>query len=201
MSAGARDLLTGVILAGGRGTRMGGCDKGLVEIGGHPMAWHVAERLRPQVTALLASANRNHTRYRELLACEVVDDAIEGYAGPLAGMASAMRCCTTRYLLTAPCDSPLLAVDLGARLHRAMIDEDAEICVAHDGERMQPVFALIDCALLESCVAYLAGGDRKIDRWYGGHRLAQADLSDRRECFLNVNRPEDRAAVEALLAR
>jgi len=192
--------ITGVVLAGGRARRMGGEDKGLVKVDGEAMVVHALRGLTPQVGALLVNANRNQERYRLLGGCDVVADADGDYAGPLAGMASAMRHATTRFILTVPCDSPLLVADLGERLFGALAAEDAEISVAHDGTRMQPVFALLDCALAQSIVDYLAGGGRKIDAWYARRRLALADFTDHPDMFLNINTPEDRDTLEKRLA-
>ena len=193
------ERIAGVVLAGGQGRRMGGEDKGLVEVAGRPMVAHVLERLRPQVGTLLINANRNRARYAEIAGCPVVADRQSGYAGPLAGMASAMEAASTRFLLTAPCDAPLVSERLGPRLHQALVDERADLSVAHDGARLQPVFALIGCSLLDSLLAYLRSGERKIDRWYARHRMARADFSDAPECFSNINTPEERAALEDAL--
>ena len=195
-----RDDITGVVLAGGRARRMGGEDKGLVEVDGEAMVVHALRGLKPQAGALLISANRNRQRYAELGGCEVLADADGDYAGPLAGMASAMQRATTRYILTVPCDSPLLAPDLGKRLFAALVAENARISVAHDGVRMQPVFALLDCALHHSIVAYLGSGGRKIDAWYARWPIALADLGDQPDMFLNINTPEDRDLLETRLA-
>jgi molybdopterin-guanine dinucleotide biosynthesis protein A len=198
-SAYPRDQITGVVLAGGRARRMGGTDKGLVELDGKPMVLHVVESLRPQVGTLLINANRNLEDYERVTGCPVAPDMLGDYSGPLAGMASAMERADTRFILTVPCDSPLLVTDLGERLFRALVMEDAEVSVAHDGERMQPVFALLATALKDSVVEYLRSGERKIDTWYARHRLALADLSDHRETFLNINTPEDRQVLESRL--
>jgi molybdopterin-guanine dinucleotide biosynthesis protein A len=115
-------------------------------------------------------------------------------------MASAMQRATTRYILTVPCDSPLLTPSLGERLFGALAADGAEISVAHDGTRMQPVFALLDCALRQSIVDYLASGERKIDTWYAQRHLALADLADYPDMFLNINTPEDRVLLEGRLA-
>ncbi len=195
-----RQDITGVVLAGGRARRMGGEDKGLIRVGGEAMVVHALRGLEPQVGALLVNANRNQERYAELGGCDVVTDTEGDYAGPLAGMASAMQRATTRYILTVPCDSPLLAPSLGERLFGALLADDAEISVAHDGTRMQPVFALLDCALRQSIVDYLASGGRKIDAWYAQRRLAIADLSDDPDMFLNINTPEDHTLLEDRLA-
>jgi molybdenum cofactor guanylyltransferase len=195
-----RREVTGVVLAGGRARRMGGEDKGLVQVHGEPMVVHALRGLAPQVAGLLINANRNRERYAALGACEVVADSDGDYAGPLAGMASAMAHASTRYILTVPCDSPLLAPKLGERLFSALAAADAEVSVAHDGERLQPVFALLDCALRESILDYLASGGRKIDTWYAERRLALGNLEDCPDMFLNINTPEDRDLLEARLA-
>ncbi len=193
------DRIAAVVLAGGQGRRMGGEDKGLVEVAERPMVTHVLDRLRPQASVLLISANRNRGRYAAITGCTVVPDREDGYAGPLAGMASAMEVASTRFLLTAPCDAPLVPERLGPRLYRALVDERADLCVAHDGVRLQPVFALIGCSLLDSLLAYLRSGERKIDRWYARHRMARADFSDVPECFSNINTPGERSALEDAL--
>ena len=192
--------ITGVILAGGRGSRMGGVDKGWVEVNGHPMVEHVAARLQPQVGALLINANRNTGRYAAL-GFPVVPDLYEGYLGPLAGMASGLQAATTRYVVTAPCDSPLIGPDLVSRLAAALQQDGADIAVAHDGERSHPVFLLLRRDLAADLVAYLESGGRKIDRWFARHRVAYADFHDTPEAFLNVNDPDERAELEYKLAQ
>ena len=191
--------ITAIILAGGRATRMGGTDKGLVELAGRPMIAHVLAALAPQVEAVLINANRNRDRYAEF-GHPVIADLDDGFLGPLAGLAAGLQAATTPLVLTAPCDCPLLPIDLVARLRAALAAADAEIAVPFDGERMQPVFALVRRELAGSLAGYLAGGDRKIDRWFAQHRLAQADFSDRPETFVNVNDPAERAALELRLA-
>ncbi len=195
-----RDDITGVVLAGGRARRMGGEDKGLIRVDGEAMVVHALRGLQPQVGPLLINANRNQERYAELGRCDVVADVDGDFAGPLAGMVSAMQRATTRYILTVPCDSPLLALNLGERLFGALVADDAEISVAHDGARMQPVFALLDCALRQSIVDYLGSGGRKIDAWYATRRMALGNLADHPSMFLNINTPEDRDLLEKRLA-
>ncbi|MEX0730853.1 MAG: molybdenum cofactor guanylyltransferase MobA [Aquisalimonadaceae bacterium] len=190
--------ITGLILAGGRATRMGGQDKGLITVAGRPMAAHILTALRPQVAALLINANRNLDRYAELGA-PVVSDQVADFAGPLAGMASGLGSADTAWMVTAPCDSPLIPPDLVARLIAALRADGAELAVAWGEGRMQPVFALLPRRLLPSLNAFLQAGERKIDRWYAQHRVALADLSDRPEMFLNINTPEERDALEARL--
>jgi molybdenum cofactor guanylyltransferase len=195
----ARPEITAVVLAGGRATRMGGMDKGLVELGGRPMIAHVLAALAPQVERVLINANRNHERYAAF-GWPVVADDDAGFLGPLAGLAAGMRAADTPLVLTAPCDCPLLAPDLVTRLYCALEQGHADIAVPFDGERLQPVFALVKRELADSLAAYLGGGDRKIDRWFAQHRLAQVDFSDRPENFVNVNDPDERAALETRLA-
>jgi len=191
--------ITGVVLAGGRGSRMGGVDKGLVPLGGKPMVARAIEALKPQVGKLLINANRNLDDYRRF-GCDVVPDALDGYLGPLAGLASGMQAAHTSYVVTVPRDSPLLAADLVQRLCDTLTQANADISVAHDGERLHPVFALLKRALLPSLLDYLKGGGRKIDVWFALHRLAIADLRERADMFINVNSPEERAALEARLS-
>jgi molybdenum cofactor guanylyltransferase len=190
--------ITGVVLAGGRGSRMGGEDKGLVTLHGRTMVEHVIARLRPQVGALLISANRNRERYAAF-GCPVVPDLLGDYQGPLAGMAAALRAATTPYVVTVPCDSPLISTDVVARLANALARDNAEISVAHDGARTHPVFLMLRRRLLSSLLDFLNAGERKIDRWFVRHRLATADFHDCPESFVNVNDPQEHRALEARL--
>lgn len=191
--------VTAVVLAGGRATRMGGQDKGLVTVAGKPMIAWVLEALAPQAGRRLINANRNLDAYAAF-GCEVVPDTEAGFLGPLAGLAAALAVARSDFVLTVPCDSPLLAPDLAERLHAASLQSGADIAVAHDGERLQPVFALYRREVAPSLATYLAGGGRKIDRWYAAHSLVEVDFSDRRESFLNVNDPAGREALEARMA-
>lgn len=193
-----RAAITGVVLAGGRGSRMGGEDKGLVLLHGRSMVEHVVERLRPQVGEVLVSANRNQERYAAL-GYRVVADLVGGYQGPLAGMAAALHAADTAYVVTVPCDSPLIGSDLVARLAQALAAEHAELAVAHDGMRAHPVFLLLSRALLPSLTAFLEAGERKIDRWFAQHRVATAMFTDAPDTFLNVNDPDEHRALEARL--
>ena len=196
-----REDITAVVLAGGRARRMGGEDKGLVEVGGKPMVAHTIDVLRGQAAEVIVNANRNAGAYRAITGCRVVADTVGGFAGPLAGMASALEASETRLLLTAPCDSPLVTDSLGPRLHAAMARHGAEIAVAHDGERMQPVFALLSRSLLSDLLVFLAAGERKIDAWYATRHAVTADFSDILDTFLNVNTPQERDRLERQLAR
>jgi len=191
--------ITAVVLAGGRATRMGGQDKGLVELAGRPMIAHVLAALAGQVEWMLVNANRNLDRYAAF-GWPVVRDEDTGFLGPLAGLEAGMRAAATPLVMTVPCDCPVLPAALTARLHTALLEDDAEIAVPHDGERLQPVFALTRRALQPSLGAYLGSGGRKIDRWFEHHRVAEVDFSDLPDTFINVNDPEERRAVEARLA-
>jgi molybdopterin-guanine dinucleotide biosynthesis protein A len=194
------DQVTGVILAGGRATRMGGVDKGLIPVHGRPMITWVIDVLRPQVAEILVNANRNLDEYRAL-GYPVIDDGDRDFRGPLAGIASGMRAAVSKYVAFAPCDSPLVCGDLVARLHAALSSAGTRIAVAHDGERLQPVFALLESTLLDDLMRYLDSGGRKIDRWYAEHGYASADFSDVAESFANINAPEEKQALELTLGR
>lgn len=187
------DDITGLILAGGRGTRMGGLDKGLVEVGGEPLVVGIARRLRPQIGTLLVNANRNLDTYAGL-GFAVVADRFPDFAGPLAGMAAGLHAATTPWLLTVPCDSPFVPPDYAARMRAACAAAGARIGMAVC-EGRQPVFALIDATLRADLDAALTGGERKIDRWFARHPFVEVDFGDRPEAFLNLNAPEDHAAL------
>ena len=183
--------LTAVILAGGQGRRMGGKDKGLLDFDGRLLIEILIEILQKQVPNIAINANRNQSRY-ESYGYPVIADKLEDFQGPLAGFASAMSALETDYILTLPCDSPQLADDFVERFIQAQDASGASICVAHDGERLQPVYALLDTGLLSSLALFLRNGERKIDRWYAQYDFAQVDFSDRRTMFQNINTPEDR---------
>ena len=189
--------ITAVILAGGRSRRMGGKDKGLVNFRGIPMVQHVIEALSPEVDRLIINANRNSQRYAAF-GYPVVADMVDGYLGPLAGMASGMNSADTPYVVTAPCDSPLVNTGLVRRLYESVQDADAEIAVVHDGERTHPVFAMLRRDLLPDLLEYLDSGERKIDRWYARHRLVNSSFSDVPGWFQNINSPEEHAVLEVV---
>lgn len=190
-----KEKITGVVLAGGRANRMGGVDKGLIPFAGRPLAGRVAGMLAPQVGALILNANRNRAAYGRL-GYPVIPDTAGDFLGPLAGMARAMEQAETPYVVAIPCDSPFIVPDLVAGLYGALADAGAEIGVAHDGERMQPVFALLKSALRESAMDFLRGGGRRVGLWYARHRVALADFSHSPSMFQNINTPEDAKALE-----
>jgi len=187
--------VTAVILAGGRGRRMEGKDKGLVELAKRPLIEYVIRAIAPQVETIVVNANRNQQQY-SLYGYPVITDALEDFQGPLAGFYSAMKSTTSSHIVTMPCDGPLLPDDLVSRLIAALQDEDADIAVAHDGERMQPVYSLIPVALTASLHNFLDSGERKIDLWYKQHRVALADFSDCPETFRNINTAEQRDELQ-----
>lgn len=189
-----RNDITGIILAGGRGSRMGGVDKGLQNFRGMPLALQTLLRLAPQVGPLMINANRNLSAY-ESFGAEVWPDVIADYAGPLAGFLTGLERCETPYLATVPCDTPLFPTDLVARLAEALERADAEIAMAagreEDGQlRTQPVFCLLRTDLLESLVRFTQAGGRKIDAWTGQHRQVVVpfdQLGDDPLAFRNAN--------------
>jgi molybdopterin-guanine dinucleotide biosynthesis protein A len=190
--------ITGLILAGGRGSRMGGADKGLQNFNGIPMALHTLLRLQLQVGHIIINANRNLAAY-ESFGASVWPDVLEDYAGPLAGFLTGLERCETPYLVTTPCDTPLLPLDLVSRLAQALEREQAEIAMASAPEtdsqgrlqiRTQPVFCLMRVDLLESLVAFTQSGGRKIDAWTAGHKTVIVPFdqpSDDPNAFANAN--------------
>lgn len=195
-----KENITGIVLAGGLARRMGGQDKGLVPFAGRPLVEWVIEVLKPQVERLAINANRNLDTYAGY-GYPVVTDEITGFQGPLAGFAGAMAAVDTPWIVTLPCDGPFPAPDLVERLCAALTGRGAEIAVASDGNRMQPVYALIAVALAPKLHEFLASGERKIDRWYAKHRIALADFSDRPRSFANVNSAEDSQQLERELGK
>ena len=193
-----RNDITAVILAGGKARRMSGEDKGLITLHGRPMIDYIIHALQPQVGNILVNANRNTEQYAAF-GLPVIADMLGDYFGPLAGMASGMNATQTTFIVTAPCDSPIIPVSLVKTLYRALQENQADISVAHDGERMQPVFALLRCSLLASLLDYLNEGGRKIDTWFGQQPLALADFSKSPDTFLNLNTPEDKQLLESML--
>lgn len=187
--------ITAVVLAGGRARRMGGIDKGLIPLCGRPMIEHVLEALRDQAGTIVINANRNLDTYRAL-GRAVVPDSDESFAGPLAGMSGGLHAASTPLCLTVPCDSPLIGADVAPRLHQALGAADADIAVAFDGERAHPVVNIMKTELAASIDAFLAAGERKIDKWFDQHHWVHADFSDHPEYFINVNTEEERLALE-----
>ena len=190
------EAITGVILAGGRGSRMGGVDKGLQNFNGVPLALHTLMRLAPQVGQIMINANRNLSAY-ESFGVPVWPDAtgLGDYAGPLAGFITGLERCETPYLLTVPCDTPLFPADLVDRMAEAMARENADFAVAaaceEDGQlRPQPVFCLMNVDMLESLAGFTQAGGRKIDAWTAQHKTVIVPFDqpgDTAHAFFNAN--------------
>ena len=180
--------VTGIVLAGGLGRRMGGVDKGLQPLRGRPMVEYVLERLRPQVDEVLINANQNLEAYATF-GHRVVRDDIGGYAGPLAGLHAGMKAAAHELVATVPCDSPFLPMDLMQRLTRALGRND--LAVAKTGDQAHPVFSLTRRHCLESLEAFLAQGGRKIDAWYASLEVVEVGFDDEADAFRNINTPEE----------
>jgi molybdenum cofactor guanylyltransferase len=185
--------ITGLVLAGGRGSRMGGVDKGLQNHLGRPLAQQALLRLQPQVGAVMVNANRNLAAYAAM-GVPVWPDALADHPGPLAGFLAGLTHCRTPYLVTVPCDTPNFPPDLVARLAAALVAEDAEIAMAatlEDGRvQVQPVFCLMAATLLDSLASFTRSGQRKVDRWTGQHRCATVVFEDA-DAFFNANTLDD----------
>ena len=186
--------VTGLILAGGLARRMGGGDKGLRKFRGKHMVAHAIDRLAPQVDTLLINANQNREAYA-LLGYPVIADIIDGYAGPLAGMHAGLISCTTPLLVTAPCDSPFLPLDLVARLGATLETERAQLAVPHSGGYGQPVFALCRREVVDSLSAFLNGGGRKVDAWYAALHVVEVPFPDEMS-FANINTLDELERLE-----
>ena len=188
----ARSETTGLVLAGGQGRRMGSVDKGLVDFAGMPMVAHVIARLAPQVGALVINANQNAARYAAF-GYPVVADAIGGFAGPLAGLHAGLCAATTSHVVTSPCDSPFLPVDLASRLATALTAANADLAVARTGDQPHPVFALVDRRVLPHLEQFLQGGGRKIDAWYATLDVCEVAFDDEADAFRNINTRQELA--------
>ena len=189
--------ITGVILAGGRGARMGGVDKGLIKLNGRPLVEHVIQRLQPQVPHIIISANRNHDEYARYGFAVVSDEVESNDAGPLAGILSALTHATTDYILTVPCDAPRLPHDLAARLLLQLQRDRTRAGMAHDGTRPQPIFALLHTSLQDDVRRALRAGEYKVGRWLQNYGCSTADFSDCAECFINLNTAENIAEFKS----
>jgi len=187
--------VSGIVLAGGQGSRMGGVDKGLQPFRGKPMVAHVIERLAPQVDELLINANRNPDDYARF-GHRVIADEIPGFAGPLAGFERGLAHASGELVATVPCDSPFLPADLVARLRTQLESTDAELAVARTGDQPHPVFTLMRRDVLPSLQRFLGSGQRKIDRWYGELRVAEVAFDDEADAFLNINTRDELAKLE-----
>jgi molybdopterin-guanine dinucleotide biosynthesis protein A len=188
--------VTGVVLAGGQGSRMGGVDKGLQPFRGRPMVSHVIERLSPQVGEIVINANRNVEAYRAF-GHQVVSDAITGFAGPLAGFERGLDYAAGELVMTVPCDSPFLPADLVGRLRAALERADAQLAVAKTGDQAHPVFSLMRRTVHASLREFLGSGQRKIDRWYGALRVVEVAFDDEADAFMNINTRSELAQLDS----
>lgn len=182
--------ITGLILAGGQGRRMGGVDKGLQVLRGKPMVGWVLERLAPQVDEVIINANQNGPEYARF-GPRVVADRIGGFAGPLAGLQAGLEAATHPLLVTVPCDSPFLPHDLVSRLRAALDRVGADLAVAKTGAQPHPVFSLVRASTLPGLTAFLAGGGRKIDAWYAALKVVEVPFDDEPDAFSNINTREE----------
>jgi molybdopterin-guanine dinucleotide biosynthesis protein A len=193
--------ITGLVLAGGQGSRLGGVDKGLQAFEGLPLAQHALQRLMPQVGRMMISANRNLEIYEGMGVPVWADEpSSSGHEGPLAGFLAGLAHCETPYLVTVPCDSPRMPLDLVQRLWQALQDEAADVAVAatrRGGEiKLEPVFCLMKRELQASLQSYMESGQRKIERWTAKQRRAEVVFADA-VAFANVNTPDELAALQA----
>lgn len=192
------EAMTGAVLAGGAGRRMGGVDKGLVDLAGRPLVSWTLDALRPQVGSLLINANRSLEQYRAL-GWPVVADAGDGFQGPLAGTLAVLTVAKTEYVLTVPCDAPRVPGRLAARLAAALQEAGADIAVAHANGRRQSVHALIRRDLRDGLAVAVADGERKMAVWQDAQRCVVVDCDDLADGFVNINTPAECDALARIL--
>lgn len=190
--------LGAVVLAGGLARRMGGTDKGLVDLAGRPMISYAVSVVEEVTMHIVINANRNTALYAAL-GHDVVPDALDGNLGPLAGLSAAMDTLQTDLVFMCPCDSPFMTAELIRRLAASFDDKDIDIAVAFGADRMQPVFAVVRSSLKDSLDQFLEQGERKIDKWYAQHRVKEVSCDDLSDAFLNINTEEQRVSAEARL--
>ncbi len=189
------EAVTGLILAGGLGRRMGGRDKGLEVFRGKPMIATVIARLAPQVDTLLINANQNLDAYAAF-GYPVLADRIGGFAGPLAGLHAGLTAAATPLVVTSPCDSPFLPEDLVARLTEALARASADLAVAKTGDQAHPVFSLVRRQVLAGLSTFLESGGRKIDAWYAALKIVEVPFAEE-AAFANINTREELKKLEA----
>ena len=180
--------VSGIVLAGGQGRRMGGVDKGLQPLHGKAMIEHVIARLAPQVDEILINANQNLETYAHF-GYRLVPDAVGGFAGPLAGLHAGLKQARHGMVLTVPCDSPFLPLDLFARLENKIGAKD--LAVAKTGDQPHPVFSLVRVSVLGHLAQFLAAGGRKIDAWYATLQVVEVSFDDEADAFRNINTREE----------
>jgi molybdopterin-guanine dinucleotide biosynthesis protein A len=182
--------ITGLVLAGGQGRRMGSIDKGLVPLNGRPMVQHVLDRFRPQVDEILINANQHRAEY-EAFGHPVLADSIAGFAGPLAGLQVGLDRASFPLIATVPCDSPFLPADLVARLADALSERGADLAVARTFDQPHPVFALVRRTVLPHLTRFLEDGGRKIDSWYATLSAVEVGFDDEADAFRNINTADE----------
>lgn len=187
-----------VILCGGLARRMGGQDKGLVLLAGKPMASYAVATVKPMVDRCVINANRNQLLY-EKLGVPVVADVHEGHLGPLAGLSAAIEFLNCEHVCMCPCDSPFLQAGLIETLLSGCIEADADIAVAHDGERLQPVFIAVHRRVKPSLDRFLHAGERKIDRWFTQHSTLEVSAREFTESFRNINTKDELKDAEQVM--
>lgn len=190
--------ISAIILAGGRATRMGGIDKGWVQLQQKPLIQHVIKRLKPQADEIIINANREINQY-QALGHPVIGDEQADFIGPLAGFSLGLKHAKHDYLLTVPCDSPLLPPDLAKRLMRGLIENNADIAVAKSDGNVHPVFSLCKKNVLPSLTVYIANGERRVSAWQKSLRYTEVDFSDAVDAFININTLEELSALELKL--
>jgi molybdopterin-guanine dinucleotide biosynthesis protein A len=188
MTVVSASAISGIVLAGGLGRRMGGVDKGLQPLRGKPMVEHVLARLSPQVSEIIINANQNADAYGRF-GHRVIGDDIAGFAGPLAGLHAGLKAARNPLVVTVPCDSPFLPSDLVSRLQSSLKDND--LAVAKTGDQAHPVFALVRKSVLPNLEAFLTGGGRKIDAWYASLKYIEVLFDDQLDAFRNINTLEE----------
>jgi molybdopterin-guanine dinucleotide biosynthesis protein A len=190
--------ITAIILSGGRATRMNGADKGLVLLLQKPLIQHVIDRLKPQADEILINANREKAQY-QAFGYPVLQDEWEDFLGPLAGFSLGLLQAMHDYVLTVPCDSPLLPLDLSKRLLAALLEQNADVAVACSDGNTHPVFSLCRKSALSSLTVYLEQGERRVSAWQKSQNFIEVDFSDVSDAFTNLNTFEDLAALELKL--
>ncbi|MBX2879835.1 MAG: molybdenum cofactor guanylyltransferase [Granulosicoccus sp.] len=211
-----KKTLGAVVLAGGLARRMEGQDKGLVLLAGQPMIHYALITVLPVVQRCVVNANRNHDTYERISAStvsvlfrpnrvfkrvEIIKDSWPGHLGPLAGLSAAMNELDNDYIFMCPCDSPFLQAELIELLYSRCIDTDADIAVAHDGERLQPVFSVVNRRVQSSLDEFLGEGERKIDRWFEKHNVCEVAAEQFSDSFVNINTEEERREAEKVFSR
>lgn len=190
--------ISGIILAGGQATRMGGADKGLISLQKKPLIAHVISRLQSHVDEIIINANREIVAY-ETFGLLVLQDENKEFIGPLAGFALGLKHAKHDYVLTVPCDSPLLPLDLVERLYKGMTDARADIAAACSDGDTHPVFCLMKKSVLPSLMEYLASGERKVSAWQKSQQYVEVDFSDCSAAFVNLNTMEQLRELELKL--